>query len=75
MTHTPVLLKETMGSDYDICQSVSEVFHRALHLGGRTNSAEHIDSYRIAGKTPHARLVVLLGENRCGHQDRRLLAV
>ena len=64
-----------MRADDDIYRSIQEAFEHLGLLRRGAETAEHLDRDREGGQALGKGLIVLLGEDGGGHQDRDLLAV
>ena len=64
-----------MRSDNDVHLPGLEPGYRLFDLSLSAEAAQHLDIYREARKPRHRSLIVLLGEHRCRHEDRRLLPI
>ena len=70
-----VLLEEAVGADHDVHRPPFEAGEDLLLLGLRPEAVEDLDPDRVGLQPPGEGLVVLLGEDRRGDEDRHLLAV
>ena len=69
------LLQQLVGADDQIHIAASQVLDGFALLLGGAEPAEHIDVDRKAPEAGYGGLIMLLGQNRGGHQNGSLLAV
>ena len=69
------LLQQRVRADQKIDLARGRVLHDLLFLRRRFEAREHLDAHGKRAEAVDRRCVVLLGEHRGRHQDRRLLAV
>ena len=69
------LLQQAVGADQKIHGPRFQVLEDLSARLGRLEAAEHRDIHRERAEAVHRRGIVLLGQDRGGHQDSRLLPV
>ena len=70
-----VLGEQPVGADDDVDLAAAHAPRHLAGLGGREEPGQHLDPHRVAGEAVAEGLVVLLGEQRRGHEHGHLLAV
>ena len=67
--------EQAMGTNDHIDHALGQIVNGGLLLPGRAKTAQYLDPYRIMSETLFKCMLVLLGENGGGHQNRHLLSV
>ena len=70
-----VVGQEPVGADDDVDLAGAQPLGHLPRLRGREEPGQHLDAHGVAGEAVAEGLVVLLGQQRGGHQHRHLLAV
>ena len=64
-----------MGADQDVDAALGEALDRLALLGGGAEARDVLERERVVGEPLGERAVVLLGEDRRGHEHQHLLAL
>ena len=69
-----IVRQQFVGADHDVDLAFGQIGDGRIHFLGRLEAAHHFHGHRPVGKAVAEAVVVLLGEQGGGHQDRHLAA-